>query len=126
MEFKLLNYTGDTVTIVTRIKKGTKLAIHQHLGPVELYCIEGSFGYKDEDGGENLIRDGGYLYEPPGTVHEPLCPDGLFGIAVVHGPLRGFAADGAEVFIGPKEYYEMAKANNAIAHLGEYKAVAHA
>lgn len=125
VDFKLLNYDGERVTIITRIKKGTKLAIHRHLGPVELFVIEGSFGYKDSETGEdNMIYAGGYLYEPPGTVHEPLCPDGLYGIAVIHGSLQGYAADGKEVIIGPKEYYEMAKANNAIAHLNEYRAVA--
>ncbi|MGE0230947.1 MAG: cupin domain-containing protein [Flavobacteriaceae bacterium] len=125
VDFKLLNYDGERVTIVTRIKKGTKLAIHQHMGPVELYVIEGSFGYKDaETGRDNMIYAGGYLYEPPSTVHEPVCPDGLLAVAVVHGPLKGFAADGSEVYIGPKEYYEMAKANNAIAHLTETRKVA--
>ena len=124
VQFKLLNYTGDTVTILTKIEKGTKLAIHRHVGPVELFLMEGSFGYKDAETGEpNMIYAGGYLYEPPSTVHEPVCPDGLLGIAIVHGPLVGYAADGTEVVVGPKEYYEMAKANNAIAHLTESRPV---
>ena len=119
VDFKLLNFDGDRCTLLVKVEKGTKLAIHQHLEPVELYLISGSFGYEDpETGTADMIYAGGYLYEPPGTVHEPTSPDGFLGVAVIHGAVAGYAADGSQVRIGPADYYQRAKENNAVAHLG--------
>jgi quercetin dioxygenase-like cupin family protein len=102
-----------------KVEKGTKLAIHQHLQPVELYLMTGSFGYQDaETGTTDMIYEGGYLYEPPGTIHEPTSPDGFTGIAVIHGEVTGFDGDGKPISIGPKDYYQRAKENKAVAHLG--------
>ncbi len=119
VDYKLLDFAGDRCTLLVKVEKGTKLAIHQHLKPVELYLISGSFGYTDpETGHTDMIYAGGYLYEPPGTVHEPTSPDGFMGVAVIHGHVLGFSADGQEVRIGPEDYYRRAKENNAVAHLG--------
>ena len=118
VDYKLLDFTGDRCTLLVKLEKGTKLAIHQHLGPVEVYLMSGSFGYVDEATGEShMIYAGGYLYEPPSTVHQPVSPDGFTGIAVIHGDVLGFAADGSQVNIGPIDYYRRAKENNAVAHL---------
>lgn len=118
VDFKLLNFDGDRCTLLVKVEKGTKLAIHQHLEPVELYLMSGSFGYEDpETGKADMIYAGGYLYEPPGTVHEPTSPDGFVGVAVIHGAVSGFAADGSKVRIGPADYYQRAKENNAVGHL---------
>lgn len=118
VDYKLLDFTGERCTLLVKVEKGTKLAIHQHLGPVEVFLMSGSFGYTDEETGEsNMIYTGGYLYEPPSTVHQPVSPDGFTGVAVIHGPVVGFAADGSEVNIGPLDYYLRAKENNAVAHL---------
>lgn len=119
VDYKLLDFNGERCTLLVKVEKGTKLAIHQHLEPVELYLISGSFGYADPESGKtDMIYAGGYLYEPPGTVHEPTSPDGFVGVAVIHGAVRGYASDGTEVRIGPKDYYARAKENNAVAHLG--------
>ncbi|MEI7786054.1 MAG: cupin domain-containing protein [Betaproteobacteria bacterium] len=119
VDYKLLDFAGERCTLLVKVEKGTKLAIHQHLQPVELYLMSGSFGYHDaETGVTNMIYEGGYLYEPPGTVHEPTTPDGFTGIAVIHGDVAGFDAQGNQVRIGPKDYYQRAKENNAVAHLG--------
>ena len=119
VDYKLLDFSGERCTLLVKVEKGTKLAIHQHLQPVEVYLMSGSFGYHDaETGTANMIYAGGYLYEPPGTVHEPVSPDGFTGIAIIHGEVSGFDATGAPVRIGPKDYYARAKENNAVAHLG--------
>jgi len=119
VDYKLLDFTGERCTLLVKVEKGTKLAIHQHLQPVELYLMTGSFGYQDaETGATDMIYEGGYLYEPPGTIHEPTSPDGFTGIAVIHGAVAGFDANGEQVSIGPKDYYQRAKENNAVAHLG--------
>lgn len=118
VDYKLLDFNGDRCTLLVKVEKGTKLAIHQHLQPVELFLMSGSFGYEDaESGTADMIYANGYLYEPPGTVHEPTSPDGFTGIAIIHGEVVGSAADGSEVRIGPKDYYQRAKENNAVAHL---------
>ncbi len=119
VDYKLLDFAGERCTLLVKVEKGTKLAIHQHLQPVELYLMSGSFGYHDaQTGTTDVIYEGGYLYEPPGTVHEPTSPDGFVGIAVIHGAVAGFDADGKQVNIGPQDYYQRAKENNAVAHLG--------
>ncbi|WP_159591279.1 cupin domain-containing protein [Hydrogenophaga sp. BPS33] len=119
VDYKLLDFAGERCTLLVKVEKGTKLAIHQHLKPVELYLMSGSFGYEDaESGTADMIYAGGYLYEPPGTVHEPTSPDGFVGVAVIHGHVVGFDAQGKEVRIGPEDYYRRAKENNAVAHLG--------
>lgn len=119
VDYKLLDFTGDRCTLLVKVEKGTKLAIHRHLQPVELFLMSGSFGYHDQTTGTtDMIYEGGYLYEPPGTVHEPTSPDGFTGIAVIHGEVAGFDANGNEISIGPKDYYARAKENNAVAHLG--------
>lgn len=118
IEFKILNVEGSTSTLLVRVAKGAKLTMHRHLFPVEFFLIEGSFGYADaETGKENWIGPMGFLYEPPGTVHQPLCPDGALGVAVFHGPVAGFDKDGNEIVIGIEDYYQRAKENNAVAHL---------
>jgi quercetin dioxygenase-like cupin family protein len=119
VDYKLLDFTGERCTLLVKVEKGTKLAIHQHLQPVELYLMTGSFGYQDaETGTTDMIYEGGYLFEPPGTIHEPTSPDGFTGIAVIHGAVVGFDANGEQVSIGPKDYFQRAKENNAVAHLG--------
>lgn len=118
VEYKLLDYNGERCTVLVRVAKGVKLAIHQHIDPVELYLFDGSFGYTDAaTGTTDMIYGQGYMYEPPGTVHEPVSPDGFTGLAIIYGNVRGFDANGNEVLIGPKDYYETARANGATAHL---------
>jgi quercetin dioxygenase-like cupin family protein len=118
MYFKLLDYDGDRCTILARLDKGAKLAIHQHLAPVELFVLEGSFGYvDDETGKEYLVRKYGYMYEPPGTAHRPVSPEGGLGVSILHGKIRGFDDQGNERDVGPSEYYRLAKLNNAVGHL---------
>ncbi|MFT4507116.1 cupin domain-containing protein [Caballeronia sp. 15711] len=119
MHFKLLDYDEDRCTLFVKIDKGTTLAIHQHLAPVEFFLLEGSFGYVDEaTGKESIIRKMGYMFEPPGTAHRPISPDGCIGFSVLHGDIRGFDDAGNPVEIGPSEYYRRAKLNNAVSHLG--------
>lgn len=122
--FKLLDYDDQRCTMFVKIDKGAKLAIHQHIAPVEFFLLEGSFGYVDESTGtEHMIRKLGYMFEPPGTAHRPISPDGCVGISVLHGNIKGFDDDGNETEIGPAEYYRRAKENNAVAHLEKHQKI---
>lgn len=118
VEFKLLNVDGLRGTMLMRIAKGAKLARHRHDYPVEFFIVEGSFGYADEERQtEHWIDKHGYLYEPPGTVHQPLCPDGCLGLAVFHGPVAAVDEHGNEVMLSMKDYRALAEKNGAAAHL---------
>ena len=50
-------------------------------------------------------------------MHGPVSPDVFTGLAIIYGYVRGFDANGNEELIGPKDYYETARANGATAHL---------
>ena len=118
MWFKMLNYEGERCTLLVKMDKGTKLAMHRHLEPVEFFLLEGSFGYiNDETGEEYLVKKMGYLYEPPGTVHRPITPDGCLGFSVLHGKIQGYDDEGNALELGTAEYFRRAQANNAVAHL---------
>jgi quercetin dioxygenase-like cupin family protein len=112
IDFKLLNVDGEKATLITRVQANPPLAVHEHLGATELYVIKGKICY---DGLETSA--GGYMYEPPGTIHEPTIPVYSEFLAIFHGPLRGFTSDGTEHLIKTQDYYELAKQNGAIAHL---------
>lgn len=121
MWFKLLQVDGERCSLLVKIEKGTTLAIHRHLEPVEFFLMEGSFGYVDEETGEEyLIKEMGYLFEPPGTVHRPISPDGCLGFSVLHGKIQGFDDDGNEIELGTSEYLRLAIENNAASHLVQH------
>ena len=125
MWFKMLNYEGDRCSLLVKMDKGITLAMHKHHEPVEFFLLEGSFGYVDEETGkEYLVRKMGYLFEPPGTVHRPITPDGCMGFAVLHGKIAGFDENGNELELGTAEYYRRAKANNEVAHLEDETKIA--
>ena len=125
MWFKMLHYEGEKCSLLVRMEKGITLAIHKHLEPVEFFLMEGSFGYVDEDTGtEYLVKKMGYLYEPPGTAHRPITPDGCLGFSVLHGKIQGFDEQGNSIELGTAEYYRRAKANNAVAHLQRTERIA--
>ena len=118
MWFKMLHYEGEKCSLLVKMDKGITLAMHRHLEPVEFFLLEGSFGYVDDETGEEyLVKKMGYLFEPPGTVHRPITPDGCLGFSVLHGKIQGFDQDGNSMELGTAEYYRRAKENNAVAHL---------
>jgi len=125
MYFKMLSYEGEKCSLLVKMDKGITLAMHRHLEPVEFFLLEGSFGYVDDETGEEyLVRKMGYLFEPPGTVHRPITPDGCLGFSVLHGKIQGFDADGNSIELGTVEYLRRAEANNALGHLKQMAKIA--
>lgn len=112
IDFKLLNREGERATLLFRVQPNPPLAVHEHLQSTELYVIKGKICYAGQETGA-----GGYMFEPPGTTHEPSIPVYSEFLAIFHGPLRGFNQDGTEHLVTTQDYYDMAVKNNAAAHL---------
>lgn len=113
--FKLLHVQQETggFTMLLKVDAGNESPVHGHVGAVEVYVVEGEFGYDEDRGGP-----GWYGYEPQGARHEPTSPDGCIMFAVVHGPLVGYDEEGnvAGVVDGAA-MLEMAKEAGAHRHL---------
>jgi mannose-6-phosphate isomerase-like protein (cupin superfamily) len=115
--FKILMIDGERSTLFMKQTEDAVLNPHRHDTPVELFLLEGSVGYRDDaTGKEYRINKNGYMYEPPGTIHSPVT-SGAIGICILNGPITGFNAEGEEVSVSAQDLYEMAKRNNAVAHL---------
>ena len=112
IEFKLLNRDGEKATLLFRVRANPPLAVHEHLAATELFVLKGKICYAGQETGA-----GGYMYEPPGTTHQPSIPVDSEFLTIFHGSLRGFGADGSEHLVTTQDYYEMAKRNGAVAHL---------
>ncbi len=113
--FKLLHVheVSGGFTMILKVDPGNDAPVHGHIGAVEVYVMEGEFGYDDDRG-----PTGYYGYEPPGARHEPTSPNGSIMFAVAHGPLVGYNPDGSvAAAIDGRAMYAMAKANNAHGHL---------
>lgn len=113
--FKLLHLQQESggFSMMLKVDAGNEAPIHEHIGAVETFVIEGEFGYGDDRG-----RTGCYAYEPAGIRHEPTSPTGTIMFAVAHGPLVGYNPDGSiAAVIDGRAMYNMAKANNAHGHL---------
>jgi 2,4'-dihydroxyacetophenone dioxygenase len=113
--FKLLNINeaNGRFTFLLKVDPGTVAPIHKHLGEGEAFILEGSFGYGDEVG-----VAGHYSHESAGSLHIPHSPDGLVMFAISHGPIAGFAPDGALAGLIDVDWmYETAKQNGAADHI---------
>ncbi|MES2938573.1 MAG: cupin domain-containing protein [Pseudomonadota bacterium] len=115
-EFKLLHVNLQTggSTYLVRNKPGANLPIHQHLGGVEVYTIQGEWSYQ-----EGEVGPGDYSYEPHCVVHKPAGKsDGFLLFVIQHGSTVFFAPDGTPDYIlDCHRLYTRAKANNAVGHL---------
>lgn len=113
--FKLLHLHKESggFSMMLKVDPGNESPVHGHVGAVEVYVVEGEFGYGEDRG------DAGYYgYEPPGARHEPTSPNGCLMFAVAHGPLVGYGPDGEVAgVIDGDAMFEMAKAGNAHHHL---------
>jgi len=109
--FKLLNLNELTggFTMILKVDPDVTAPVHYHSGGIEVYVIEGEFGYGDDDRGGT----GTYALESGGSIHQPSSPGGVTMFAVVHGPLVGYHEDGSIAVVVD----EMAMENNAADHI---------
>jgi len=113
--FKLMHVQEESggFTMFLKVEAGNEAPVHNHVGAIEVYVMEGAFSYEDDRG-----EAGYYGYEAAGAVHMPESPGGTIMFAVAHGPLSGFNPDGSVAgIVDGRALYEMAKANNAHKHL---------
>ena len=92
--FKLLHLNDDrgAATFILKIPKGCKADMHKHLATVEAYVLQGEFSYENE----GYAKQGHYVLEPGGVVHEPIAEgnEDLILFVVAHGPVQGVEPDG--------------------------------
>lgn len=113
--FKLLNLNELTggFTMLLKVDPDVTAPVHHHIGGIEVYVIEGEFGYGDDRGGV-----GTYALESGGSIHEPTSPGGVIMFAVVYGPLIGYNEDGSiAAVVDCRFMYELAKQNNVADHI---------
>lgn len=119
-DFKLLAMSedGETVIGLYKVKAGTVLPPHRHDSMTLCYIIKGGFFFAaDGTNPERTIGEGGFLYEPAGTEHQPQIPEDSIFLSIRTGSLRGVSADGGAVAYSPNSLLELAIANGAAAHL---------
>ncbi|MEO0391333.1 MAG: 2,4'-dihydroxyacetophenone dioxygenase family protein [Pseudomonadota bacterium] len=92
IEYKLLatDHKTNGFTCLLKVAPGTVAPVHQHIGAIEVYIIDGEIYYEDSDKG----AAGDYIYEPAGDIHRPYSPEGCLLFAVFHGPIAGLDDDG--------------------------------
>lgn len=113
--FKLLNVDHKTggFTMLLKVDPDNEAPVHGHPGAVEVYVLEGEFGYGDDRGGV-----GAYGYEAAGSIHEPTSPGGTTMFAVAHGPIVGYNDDGTIAgIIDGQAMLAMAKEHGVADHL---------
>ncbi|MFZ5609839.1 MAG: 2,4'-dihydroxyacetophenone dioxygenase family protein [Pseudomonadota bacterium] len=113
--FKLLHVHEESggFSMMLKVDAGNEAPVHGHVGAVEVYVVEGEFGYDDDRGSAGF-----YGYEPAGARHEPTSPKGTIMFAIAHGPLVGYNPDGSIAgVVDGRAMYELAKANDAHRHL---------
>ena len=113
--FKLLNVNEASggFTMILKVDADNEAPIHHHIGAVEVYIIDGEFGYGKDGGGK-----GHYSYEPGGSMHTPTSPDGTIMFAIAYGPIVGYNEDGSLALVVDKDLmYQMASENNAAGHI---------
>ncbi len=88
-----LDDASGRATFILKIPNGSQSEVHKHLASVEAYVIQGGFTYP----GEGTVKQGDYVWEPGGVVHEPASEgeDDLILFVVAHGPVQGVTADGS-------------------------------
>ncbi len=113
--FKLMNVDLKTggFSLLLKVDPDNNAPVHQHLGAVEAFVLEGGFGYEGDQG-----EAGCYLYEAAGSIHQPTSPQGSVMFAVIYGPLVGFTEDGAiDGVVDAELMLNMARENGAADHL---------
>jgi hypothetical protein len=115
--FKILHMDDDnfSATVLLRTDPSFEPNLHRHLGAAELFNLKGSWGYE----GFGIMGPGGYTYEPGGVVHFPHVEDEIIVLAILHGPIQPFDADGNPLpnLVDNDVFYRLAKANDAVGHL---------
>jgi 2,4'-dihydroxyacetophenone dioxygenase len=113
--YKILNFDEDRgyMLVVNTFDPGSRFAAHKHLAMVEIFMLSGSFFY---DNGQVYAND--YMAEAGGVTHAPASDEGALMLTILHGPLQVLDAQGNPVVtVGIDEMYELARQNNAVAHL---------
>lgn len=92
--FKLLsaNLETDRFTLLIRIEGNVEAPRHRHIGAVEGMVLAGEFHYHDHP--EESFKAGSYLFEPAGSVHQPVSAEGALMIGMFHGPIEGLDSEG--------------------------------
>jgi 2,4'-dihydroxyacetophenone dioxygenase len=92
--FKLLSadLSTDRFTLLIRVEPNVEAPLHRHVGTVEAFILEGGFYYREAP--EALYTKGSYLFEPAGSVHQPVSTEGALMLGFFHGPIEGLDANG--------------------------------
>lgn len=114
---KLLSFnvqTGRTATLF-RLDRGARIPVHKHLSGVDIIVLKGNFGY-----GANIVGPMGFIYEPPGVIHEPeAANEEVVLFAVAYGPVQNYEPDGRPGVVGDIDgRLDAIIANGAARHLG--------
>ncbi len=115
ISYKILNFDEDRgyMVLVNTFAPGARFAPHKHLAQVEVFMLGGSFFY---DNGKVFAND--YMAEAGGVTHAPATDEGALMLTILHGPLQILNEEGRVVAtVGIDEMYELARANDAVAHL---------
>jgi 2,4'-dihydroxyacetophenone dioxygenase len=119
-EFKLLDYDHNHcyVVVLLKISADAPPVLHKHLGAASAYILQGGFGYEHGE-----VREGDFMVEAGGVSHTPYShPDGAIMLGFMHGVVQGFNPDGTIAGVVDVDWYiDMAKKNNAFAHLENVK-----
>jgi hypothetical protein len=115
ISYKILNFDEDRgyMVLINTFDPSSKFAPHKHLAQVEIFMLSGSFFY---DNGKVFTND--YMAEAGGVTHAPATDEGALMLTILHSPLQ-ILDEKAKVVatVGIDEMYELARANNAVAHL---------
>ncbi|MDE1180443.1 cupin domain-containing protein [Paraburkholderia sp.] len=115
IQYKILNFDENRsyMVVLNTFDPGSRFAPHKHLGAVEIFMLSGSFFY---DNGQVFADD--FMLEAGGVTHAPGSDEGALMLAIFHGPLQILDNEGQVlVTVGIDEMYDLAKDNDAVAHL---------
>lgn len=79
-------------TVLLRFEPGVEAPRHRHVGSVEGIVLEGDFYYREHP--EVRFSAGSYLFEPAGSVHQPVSEEGVLMLGIFHGPVEGLDEEG--------------------------------
>lgn len=75
----------NTAVNVLKVEAGGKLGKHRHRGPVNGYCLKGSWRYEEYDW---VANPGDYVREAPGRTHTLVSDHGMETLFHLNGPLE--------------------------------------
>lgn len=76
---------SNTAVNVLWVAAGGSLGRHRHRGPVNGYCLEGSWRYLEYDW---VAKPGDYIRESPGRSHTLVSDQGMKTLFTLNGPLE--------------------------------------